>query len=523
MISFPQSLATFWERDRLGRTRRRLADGISSREPVHLLGEPPAEPLVILTGIPRLISLLLAGLLAGCVVGPDYHPPKTAVPDGWVSPQAGGETNLPAATALWWTNFHDAELDSLVVRAAQSNLNLRVAVARVREARAVAGVVSAGRSPTLDAAGSYDRYRYSANGFPPFPPGTPVEANVYQAGFDAAWELDVFGGARRAAEAALAEVAAADYGRRSLLGSITAEVARNYVDARAFQRRLAVAEANIKAQEEILALTRDRFAKGLTGELDVEQADALLSTTRARTPVFETGFRDAVYHLGLLLGQPPGELLDELTNAAPIPAAPPVVPVGLPSDLLRRRFDVRQAERRLAAATAGVGAAESDLYPKFSLTGDVGLQSISAGDWFTAGSRFWSAGPTAQWRIFDAGRIRAGVLAQNARADQALAEYEQTLLAAFTDVETALTAYAREQTRRQSLAQAAQASGQAVALAGDLYRHGLADYLRVLEAQNSLYQSQDALIESDRAVSADLIALYKALGGGWENQDLPAK
>jgi len=423
---------------------------------------------------------------------------------------------LPAADAAWWKSFHDTELDSLVVRAAQSNLNLRAAVARVREARAAARVVAAGSSPALDVAGSYERNRFSANGVFPFPPGAPLDADVYQAGFDAAWELDVFGGTRRASQAARAEVAAAEFGRRNLLVTIFAEVARNYVQARAFQRRLAVADENISAQEQILALTRDRFAKGLTGELDVQEADALLATTRAQAPVFETGFRDSVYQLALLLGQPPGALLEELTNAAPIPAAPPAVPVGLPADLLQRRPDVQQAERQLAAATARVGAAVSDLYPKFSLTGDVGLQSISPGDWFNAGSRFWTAGPTVQWRIFDAGRIRANIRVQNARVDQALAAYEQSMLAAFTDVETALTAYAREQTRRQSLAHAAQAGEQAVALARDLYQHGLADFLRVLEAQRSLYQSQDALIESDRAVSSDLIALYKALGGGWE-------
>ncbi len=471
----------------------------------------------------RVIPFVLAGLLAGCMVGPDYHPPKTAAPAQWVSPQDGGETNLPAADAAWWEKFHDAEMDSLVLRAAQSNLNLRAAVARVRAARAAAGVVSAGLSPTLDAAGSYVRDRYSANGFPPFPPGVPVEANVYQAGFDAAWELDVFGGVRRADEAARADAAAAEFGRRDVWITITAEVARHYVAARAFQRRLAVAEASLKAQEEILALTRDRFAKGLTGELDVQEADSLLAATRAQTPVFETGFRDSVYQLALLLGQPPGALLDELTNAAPIPAAPPAVPVGLPSDLLQRRPDVQRAERQLAATTARVGEAASALYPKFSLTGDAGLQSISAGDWFAAGSRFWTAGPTVQWRIFDAGRIRAGMAVQNARAEEALAAYEQTMLAAFTDVETALTAYAQEQTRRQSLAHAAQANEQVVALALDLYRHGLSDFLRVLESQRSLYQSQDALVESERAVSSDLIALYKALGGGWEIQGVSAE
>lgn len=472
---------------------------------------------------PRLIPFVLAGLLAGCSVGPDYHPPKSAAPAQWASPLAGGETNLPSADAAWWKSFHDAELDSLVLRASQSNLNLRAALARVREARAAARVVSADLAPSLDAAGDYARNRYSANGVFPFPPGTALENNVYQAGFDAAWELDVFGGTRRAAQAARAEIAAAEYGRRFLLISLFGEVARDYVQARAYQRRLAVANDNIQAQLEILALTRDRFAKGLTGELDVQEADALLATTRAQAPLFETGFRDAVYRMGLLLGQPPGALLDELSNAAPIPAAPPAVPVGLPSNLLLRRPDVQQAERQLAAATARVGAAASDLYPKFSLTGDVGLQSVSTADWFSAGSRYWTAGPTVQWRIFDAGRIRANIRVQNARVDQALAAYEQSMLGAFTDVETALTAYAKEQTRRQSLARAAQANENAVSLAGDLYRHGLADFLRVLESQRSLYQSQDALIESDRAVSSDLIALYKALGGGWQETNLSVK
>ena len=226
----------------------------------------PTSTPCLADALPCLLAFLLAGLLAGCVVGPDYHPPKTDAPAQWASPQEGGETNLPAADTEWWKSFHDAELDSLVVRAAQSNLNLRAAVARVREARAAAGVVSAGLSPTLDAAGSYARERYSANGFPPFPPGVPVEDNVYQVGFDAAWELDVFGGTRREAEAARAEAAAAEFGRRNVLITITAEVARHYVAARAFQRRLAVAEASLQAQEQILALTRDRFAKGLTGE-----------------------------------------------------------------------------------------------------------------------------------------------------------------------------------------------------------------------------------------------------------------
>ncbi len=322
---------------------------------------------------------------------------------------------------------------------------------------------------------------------------------------------------RRAVEAARAEAAAAEFGRRDLLITVSSEVARNYIDARAFQRRLAVALENIQTQQKTLALTRDLNNHGLASDLDVQQDAALLATTQAQTPSLETGFRSAAYHLATLLGQPPGSLLDELSRQ-PAPAlSPPAVPVGLPSDLLERRPDVCQAERRLAAATARIGVATADLFPKFSLTGDVGLQSVSASQWFTAGSRYWSVGPTVQWRLFDTGRIRANIRVQDARQEQALAQYEQTALNAFEEVERALTAYAKEQIRRESLVVAEQASGRALDLATQLYSHGLVDFLRVLESQRSLYETQDAVIQSDRAVSEDLIALYKALGGGWAN------
>ena len=229
---------------------------------------------------------MLAGLLplAGCLVGPDYHAPETSAPAQWSSPLAGGTTNLPAADAAWWKTFHDPELDSLVVRAVQSNLTLRAAAARVREARAARGVVSADLLPVVNTSAAYQRDRVSANGFPPFPPGTPLDADIYQAGFDAAWELDVFGGTRRAVQAADAEIAAAEFDRRDVLVSLYGEVARNYVEARGFQRRLAITRQNIQAQSDVLALTRDRFNAGLTGELDVQQAAVLLATTEAQVP-----------------------------------------------------------------------------------------------------------------------------------------------------------------------------------------------------------------------------------------------
>jgi outer membrane protein, multidrug efflux system len=462
---------------------------------------------------------VLAGLLpvAGCLVGPDYHAPETASPPQWSSPLAGGTTNLRAVDAAWWKTFHDAELDSLVTRAVQSNLDLRAAAARVREARAARGVVAAGLWPQVNTSAGYERERVSANGFPPFPPGIPLDANVYQAGFDAAWEIDVFGGTRRAVQASDAEIAAAEFGRLDVVVSLLGEVARNYVEVRGFQRQLAIARENIQAQRDVVQLTRDRFNSGLSGELDVQQAATLLATLESQVPNLETGFSQSAHRLAVLLARPPGDLVGELSADAPIPATPPAVPVGLPSELLRRRPDVRRAERSLAAANARIGVATADLFPKFSLTGDIGLQSVSASDWFTGGSRFWSAGPTVQWRIFDAGRIRANIRVQNARQEQALAGYESTVLNSMEDVEDALTAYAKEQVRHQSLTEAVNSAEQAVQISDQLYQNGLSDFLSVLEARRALYVDQDALVQSDRTVTLDLVALYKALGGGWEN------
>lgn len=470
---------------------------------------------------PATALLVLAAFLGGCMVGPNYQPPKIAAPPQWSSPLAAGETNAPVSDFQWWKSFRDPELDLLLERAGQSNLTLRVAQARVREARAALSFASGGLGPSADTSVSYSESRFSQNGYPPFPPfpGISPEDNVFQAGFDAAWELDVFGGVRREVESARADVAAAEFGRRNVFISIDAEVARNYVNARAFQRRLVVALNNIKAQSDILELTRSLLTNGLATDLDIEQAASLLATTQAQTPTLENGFKASAYHLATLLGQPPGALLDELSGQPPTPVSPPAVPVGLPSDLLLRRPDIRQTERELASATAQIGVATADLFPKFSLTGDIGLQSIRASDWFTAGSRYWSVGPAAQWRVFDSGRIRANIRVQNARQQQALARYEQTTLTAFEEVENALSAYAHEQQRRLALQSAVQHDERALALARQLYANGLTDFLRVLESQRSLDLSQDAAIASDQAVSLDLIALYKALGGGWQNTD----
>ena len=476
------------------------------------------KQLVLLTFLS--VATILALATAGCTVGPNYHRPETVSPARWSERLAGGETNAPVSQAAWWRSFRDPELDSLIGRAVESNLDLRIARARVLEARAQAAITSAQLWPSADVSGSYAREGASHHqpvlGSLPIPPGVPFENNVYQAGFDASWELDVFGGKRRAGEAARAELAASESERRGTVTTLLGEVARTYTEVRGYQGRLAIAGENLQAQQEALAITRDRFTNGLTSDLDVQQASTLLATTRAEVPTLESSLQASIHRLGVLLGQPPGVLSSELSTSAAIPAAPPQVPVGLPSELLLRRPDVQRAERQLAAATANIGVATADLFPKFSLTGIAGFESVSASDWFTAGSRFWSIGPTVQWRVFDAGRIRSQIKVQDARQQQALAGYEQTSLTAFEEVENALVAYAKEQVRQRSLAEAVTSSRNSLVLARKLYANGLTDFLNVLEAERSLFQTQDQLVQSKRTVSTDLIALYKALGGGWE-------
>ena len=405
-----------------------------------------------------------------------------------------------------------------MVTAVQSNLTLRIAEGRVREARAERTVVSGSLWPSLGASGGYSRNRYGENQFPPLTkfPGLPLNYNLYTADFDASWELDIFGGTRRAIEAASAESGAAEYSETNVLISLLAEVARNYINARAYQQRLVIAQDNIRVEQDSLSLATNRFANGLGSDLEVQQARALLNATEAEVPSLQTGFDESVYHLAVLLGQPPGALMDSMSARKPIPLTPPLVPVGLPSDLLYRRPDIRQAEWQLAAATAQIGVAKSDLYPKFSLTGLLGVQSTSANNWFTYASRYWNAGPTVQWQLFAAGSILANVHVQNARQEQALNNYKQTLLTALEDTENALTAYAREQVRRESLGRSVDADQQAVQLSTQLYKNGLVDFLNVLNSETALYSEQDALVQSDQAVSVDLVQLYKALGGGWD-------
>ncbi len=485
-----------------------------------------------------LMPALAMAWLSGCSVGPDYREPNMPVPADWSEPVEGAVTKGQADVSQWWTRFGDSTLDSLIARAVTANYDLRIAEARLRQSRAQREAVAADFWPVGNASASYTRQRISGNttiaglaggltrgpaaggaaSDPPggtFPSGFPLESNLYQIGFDAAWEMDVFGGQRRALEAATADLEASADARRGTLVSLLAEVARDYVELRGLQQRLALTQKTIVSQQETLQIARQRFEAALASELDVAQASALLSGTEAQVPALETSIRQTIHKLSVLLGQPPGALTAELSPAAPLPAGPPQVPVGLPSDLLRRRPDIRQAERRLASATAQIGVQVAELFPKFSLTGNVGLQSADTGNWFTSDSRYWSFGPAVRWRVFDAGRIRAQVRVRTAVQEEALANYEKTVLTSLQEVEDTLVAYAKERVRYGSLREQVESSRQALEIANDRYVRGVGSFLDVLVSQRALYQAQDQAAQSEKNIRADLIVLYKALGGGW--------
>jgi outer membrane protein, multidrug efflux system len=459
--------------------------------------------------------------LSGCTVGPDFRKPRVDTPAQWAAlPQAGVTTEQQQVIA-WWLLFEDPALTSLVDRAVASNLDLQLAEARIRQARALRRLISADLYPDINAAGAYSRIRRSENATPDSggdidEVGGIYEQDLFEAGFDAAWEIDVFGRIRRAVQAADAELAAAVWDRRDVLVSLLSEVARNYMELRGAQTRTVILNENIALQQKSLDLTRGRLEAGLGNQLDVAQAEALLTTTQSQAPALQAFAKQAIHRLGVLLGSPPETLLGELATEAPIPPSPPTIPIELPSQLLRRRPDIRTAEMQLAAATARIGQATADLFPTFSLTGLLGLQSANIQDFFKPGSLLWNVGPGVSWPIFDAGRIRANIEVQNARQEQVLTAYTAAVLASLEDVENALVAYDTELKTRQSLLAAVDANRRAADISSELYSEGLVDFLNVLVSQRALSQSEDELVQSDQRVMTSLVALFKALGGGWE-------
>lgn len=468
---------------------------------------------------------LLATVLAGCQVGPNYHPPSSSnLPASFANVErAAAATNAVSVNpATWWTVFHDPQLDSLIRSATGSNLDVRIAAAQVLEAKALRGVAKSDWMPKFDASGSASRSRGSANaqaGRQARALGGSLVGNQFESGLDMSWEVDVFGGVRRGVEAADAELGASEASRRDVMVSVLSEVGLTYLDLRGAQRQLAVARDNLRLQQDALALATDRLRSGLVSESDAARAGLEVATTRSQIPPLEESCDRAIHRLSVLLGRSPNSLRAELTASSPIPATPPRIPVGLPSDLVRRRPDIQLAERRLAAATARVGQATAELFPKFYLTGAAGLQSIDSSDFFNSGSRFWTLGPSLRWPILNGGRIRQTIRVQNARQEQAALVYEQTVLRSLEEVENALVAFGHEQERHEALIESQSAAARSHQLALDRYRGGLTDFLSVLDAERSLLVSQDSVAQSDRLLGQHLVRLFKALGGGWETPD----
>ena len=475
----------------------------------------------------RIVSLILVGsslFLSACAVGPNYRRPQASVPPQWTAPATTGtRPGVEPAEDDWWKSFNDQQLDSLIHRAAEANYDVKLSLARLEEARAATGIAKSSFYPQVAAGVSAERVRQVAVGLVASPQnqGTarpqifPYEVNNYQGRFDASWELDVFGRIRRQVQAAKADVRAADEDHRNMLITVFGDVGRYYAELRGYRLRLEIANKNVSVAEDELKLTRDLAQAGQVTQRDVAQAEALLESIRAQIPQLNSAIDVSIHRLSVLTGQQPGALETELRTHSVLPMLPPDVPVGLPSDLLARRPDIKSAEAQLAAATARVGVAKADYFPTFTLFGTAGRQAAQLHDLTLGLGNFFAAGPSVSVPVFTGGRVRSNVAVQNARVKEAAAFYQKTVLGSLEETENALTNYAEEQSRRDHLQGTVRASQDALDLANTQYRAGLADFLTVLDSERTLFQNQDLLAQSQTALVLDLVALYKALGGGW--------
>lgn len=477
-----------------------------------------------------LAAMAMTAALPGCSVGPPFKHPDPHLPPHWSASTSSGEVTTEAeAVVAWWATFQEPMLASLIERSRASNLDMRAAVLRITEARAEREVASAAFWPAASLDASYTRERLSertatgalftgsgkvtASGVPAI--RFPNPYGQFQLGAGASWEIDLFGRVRRSVEAANADLQASVEDQHAVLVSLCADVARNYIELRGAQLREDVTRQSLATQQELYDLTRQRQAAGLTTDLDVANAGAQLDSTQALVPQLEREVTQDINQLSLLMGREPDTLRSELAAAQPVPPVPPVLPIGLPADLARRRPDIRGAEARLHAATARIGVAVGDLFPRLTLSASGGVQSQHASDLLQWASRFGSIGPTFEMPVFDGSRW-AAIRLQNVRAQEAALAYERTVLAALHEVGNALAAYQADRERGRSLAQAAQESGDALSLARQRYASGVASFVEVLDAERSLQQNQLALATNTTAVSTDLVALYRALGGGWQ-------
>jgi NodT family efflux transporter outer membrane factor (OMF) lipoprotein len=497
----------------------------------------------------QLPGLLPFALLAACApVGPNHQAPSVPwSPTSWLigHPAPPAQPKQPAPSTpteapvdpSWWALFHDDELSALEGRVATGNLDVQVAGTRLLESRAILGVSEAALLPAAEGTAAYSRQQLSKNGVLSLVNTTGASStpapntngagnaensifqpfNVFQAGFDATWEIDFWGHARRGVESAEAASAAAREGERGVLLGAEAELARDYIQLRGVQRTIEITANNLQIAEKSQKLTQEKAEGGVTTDLDVANANALVATISSQLPTLEAQRDDLIDAIALLLGEPPQSLTGELLAGKPIPPVPPKVPIGLPSELARRRPDIRQAEAQLHEATADVGVAVADFYPRIVLSGSVALQATQLnhlGNW--GNSNTWALGPTLSLPIFEGGRLRRTLELRKEQQQEAAIGYRRTVLTALHEVDTALTDYAAQQRRRDQLRLAVEANRKAVSLAQDRYTEGVADFLNVLDTQRDLLAVEQQYTQSTTEIGTDLVALYKALGGGWE-------
>jgi len=478
----------------------------------------------------RFIGTVLCALLAAlgptaCVtVGPNFSPPPDRSPAKWHSKLPDGLTSVtmtPQSLATWWATFNDPVLTGLIEQAVANNLDLKSAVSRLRQARAQRAVTQGGLFPTLSFSGSAIRSHTTTRD--KMVGKQETESTLYSTAFDSLWEADVFGGLRRSLEAADRDLQARQAALYDVLVSLTAEVALNYATARTYQSRLDLAEANLRIQKETFDLAESRFRAQLIGELPVQQARYAYESTASQIPGLRTGLEEALNHLAILLGENPGAVHERLAERRPIPSVSFPVAVGVPSEILRRRPDIRRAEQELAAQTARIGVAVADLYPKFYISGFLSRQGVGSVGFTDYATDAWSWGPRVSWDIFKAGALRQNVRVQTELKEQSLIAYQSAILTALEEVENKIVAYGQEQIRRETLASAATAAQSALRLAQDQFKVGRIAFTDVLNAEQSLVVFQDQLAQSEGAKASDLISLFKALGGGWTPIDAASR
>ncbi|MBN9670631.1 efflux transporter outer membrane subunit [Roseibium aggregatum] len=458
-------------------------------------------------------GLLIAGLLSGCAVGPDYQQPNISVPGRWSNTSQATPSGVPQL-AYWWTRLNDPELNQLIEIAINNNLDVRSAKARVREARASYKQTTASLFPSLDGSAAVTRSKSTGSSST----GSGNYSTVWNGGFDAAWEIDLFGANRRAKEAAKYGIDAAEEDLRSTLLTLIGDVATNYVEARGFQQRIHLAQRTAKSQWDTAELTQKRFDAGTSSGVDLANAKGQAASTEAAIPTLKTSLAAAQHRLGVLTGQEPTALTKQLNKSSRIPVPRIPIPAGVPANILLTRPDVRLAERQLAQATAQIGEAEAARYPSISLTGDIGTSASDFGDLGKNSSISWSFGPSLSVPIFNAGKLAAAVEVTKAQRDQYFLAYKASVLEALEDVENALVGFNQERRRLSSQRQSAQSYKKAAELSRSLYTTGAVSFLDVLDAERSTYSAEDTLIQSRVLLTTYYIFLQKALGGGWNGE-----